>query len=76
MPVSNQPSWASGRGFASLDPERQREVVGYVRRAPIETVAPARARQSAVKPAPGRGWARLTADPEGQFEGSSSGRWR
>ena len=40
MASSNQggglPHWSSGRGFVSTDPERQVEVVGYVRSGPIE----------------------------------------
>jgi hypothetical protein len=56
-----------GRGFTPLDPERQREVVGYVRGGPIETV----------QQAPGLGSRSTCADwmsvqPDRDFEGSSS----
>jgi hypothetical protein len=75
MPSSNQasgrPYWNSGRGFASQDPERQVEVLGYVRNTPIETLP---ARPAAVKPA--QRWTRVQPDVESSFEGSSSRRWR
>jgi hypothetical protein len=61
-----------GRSFAPLDPERQREVVGYVHGGPIETVQQAR---GLATPAPKRAdWVRV--QPDRDFEGSSSGRWR
>lgn len=80
MPSSNQttgrPFWSSGRGFATADPERRGEVVGYVRSGSIETTsAPVRAALPAARPA-ARGWMRVQPEPEGGFEGSSSGRWR
>ena len=66
-----------GRSFASMDPERQREVVGYVRPGPIAT---APASRSAF---PERGtratrmdWLRVQPDRETGFEGSSSRRSR
>lgn len=37
-PITHRQPCSLGRGFAVLDPERQREVVGYVRSGPIETV--------------------------------------
>ena len=65
--------WSCGRGFNSADPERQGEVVGYVRNSPIET-APSQ------RPA-SRGsrldWLRVQPDREtANFEGSSSRRGR
>ena len=71
------PAWGVGRGFASVDPERQREVIGYVRPGGIETRAPTR-------PAPDRGvrsgrigWIRVQPEQDGgNFEGSSSRRSR
>ncbi|MEJ8840389.1 hypothetical protein [Ramlibacter sp. AN1133] len=79
MPSSTQPTarpyWSSGRGFASADPERQGEVVGYVRPTSIQTTAAPRA--AAPAKAPQRGWMRVQPDVESpNFEGSSSGRWR
>ena len=73
-----RPYWNSGRAFASLDPERQGEVIGYVHSTPADTAAAAR---TAIRPgtaAPVRkDWTRAQADVlSGGFEGSSSGRWR
>jgi len=63
---------SGGRGFASLDPERQREVVGYVRSNPVGTM-PA---QRFDRPHGGRlDWMRVQPDRE-SFEGSSSRRGR
>jgi hypothetical protein len=63
---------SGGRGFASPDPERQREVVGYVRSSAIETM-PA---QRFGRPQGGRpDWMRMQLDRE-SFEGSSSRRGR
>lgn len=79
MASSNQdirgPQWHSGRAFASMDPERQREVVGYVRSGPIET-APA-PRSTALRSARNArvDWLRVPADRD-NFEGSSSRRGR
>jgi hypothetical protein len=74
--IAGRPYWSSGRGFASRDPERQGEVLGYVRPAAIETTAPAKAVAPA-KPAASRHWTRIQPDVESSgFEGSSSGRWR
>ena len=65
--------WTGGRGFASNDPERQREVVGYVRGGMI-TTAPA------ARPAVRSGrldWMRVQAEHDSSnFEGSSSRRSR
>jgi hypothetical protein len=79
MPSSQQgtsrPYWSSGRGFASKDPERQGEVLGYVAKKPIETTTPAR--PTAPKAAPPQRWTRVQPDVDSSgFEGSSSGRWR
>lgn len=70
LKISKTQPWSFGRSFVSMDPERQGEVIGYVRRAPIETT-------SSVRPAPRgpRPW--LRAQPErdsGSFEGGSSRR--
>ncbi|HET8748487.1 MAG TPA: hypothetical protein VFM98_23030 [Ramlibacter sp.] len=78
MPSSNhvvgRPYWSSGRGFTSSDPERQREVVGYVRKPGRDDAAPARA--SAAKSDP-LAWTRLQPDVDSSgYEGSSSRRWR
>jgi hypothetical protein len=81
MASSNQATgrqyWNLGRGFASADPERQGEVIGFVRSRGIETSAPARqAGKPAAQPAR-RDWMRVQADYESSnFEGSSSRRWR
>ena len=80
MPSSNQatgrPYWSSGRGFASRDPERQGEVLGYVHNTAIETTASARPTAPKAAP-PQRGWTRVQPDVDSSgFEGSSSGRWR
>ena len=63
---------SGGRGFASLDPERQREVVGSGRSSPIETMPAQRFERSRT----GRiDWTRVQPDRDG-FEGSSSRRGR
>jgi hypothetical protein len=73
-PDSNRAPWTCGRGFAAIDPERQREVVGYVRTGPIETTPPQRfgvTRSSRLD------WIRVQPEREsGNFEGSSSRRSR
>lgn len=59
-----------GRGFACMDPERQREIVGYVRTTPSRI--PVRA-----KPATPMDWLRIQPDRDSGFdEGSSSRRGR
>ena len=65
--------WTGGRGFASNDPERQREVVGYVRGGAIETTPSPK-----VAVRPGRlDWMRVQPERDGtNFEGSSSRRSR
>ena len=69
------PQWHSGRAFASMDPERQREVAGYVRSGPIETApasrgtAPRNARSARVD------WLRVQSERD-NFEGGSSRRSR
>jgi hypothetical protein len=56
-----------GRGFACMDPERQREIVGYVRTSP--PAAPARPAQ--------RDWMRVQPERDATVsEGSSSRRSR
>lgn len=65
--------WTYGRGFASVDPERQREVVVGFGRGPIET-SPARASQRLQRRVDA---ARLQPERESpNFEGSSSRRGR
>jgi hypothetical protein len=59
---------STGRGFACMDPERQREIVGYVRTLPAASV-PVRA--------PNRDWMRMTPERDASVsEGSSSRRGR
>ena len=66
--------WSCGRGFASMDPERQREVVGYIPSGPIET-APAQ-RQPASR-STRLDWLRVQPERESaNYEGSSSRRSR
>lgn len=77
MPSSKQaagrPHWTSGRGFVSLDPERQGEVLGQARRAASERAEPSR--QPMVKPAQAWTLVRPDVDPS-SYEGSSSRHWR
>lgn len=73
-PATGRQTWSSGRGFATLDPERRREVVGYVRSGSEASPASRRGASAAAKP--GKSWMRVEPDPEGGYEGSSSGRWR
>jgi hypothetical protein len=55
-----------------MDPERQREVVGYVRPAGMETAPQGRSSERATK-APRLDWLRVQPDRESSnFEGSSS----
>jgi len=73
VPATERPPCSPGRGFASLDPERQREVVGAVVSPPIATAAP-----SAVTERPARAarpdWVCVLPDGDNGFEGSSSRR--
>ena len=71
---NNAPIRTLGRGFASMDPERQREVVGYVRPAAIDTAPQSRSTtERASKPAPRMDWMRVQPDRDtSNFEGSSS----
>jgi hypothetical protein len=59
-----------------MDPERQGEVLGYVRRTPATTAAAPTTRPAApAKPA--QRWMAVQPDVDSSgFEGSSSGRWR
>ena len=77
MPSSNQAAsrqhWSAGRGFTSLDPERQGEVQVHARRCAVDNPAPSR--QSKVKPA--QAWTRVQPDVDGSgYEGGSSRHWR
>ncbi len=72
---SGQPVWSAGRSFVCSDPERQREVVGYVR----DTIQVAPASRSGAERAarPTRlDWMRVQSDRDATFEGSSSRRSR
>lgn len=71
---SGQPVWSAGRSFISSDPERQREVVGYVRDT-IQT-APRSGAERAIR-STRLDWMRVQADRDSAtFEGSSSRRSR
>lgn len=73
---SGQSVWSAGRSFISSDPERQREVVGYVR----DTIQTAPASRSGTERATRTArldWLRVQADRDSAtFEGSSSRRGR
>ena len=70
---SNAPIQTLGRGFASMDPERQREVVGYVRPAGMETAPQGRSTAERATKTPRLDWLRVQPDRESSnFEGSSS----
>lgn len=58
---------STGRGFACMDPERQREIVGYVHTTPSKT--PMRA----AKPA-SMAWLRVQPDMDMGFDEGSSSR--
>jgi hypothetical protein len=63
---------STGRGFASMDPERQREVPGNTIRTAPETWSPLRPARPARSD-----WMRAQPDRDaGMFEGSSSRRSR
>jgi hypothetical protein len=70
IPVTPSQPCSLGRGFAVLDPERQREVVGYVRSGPAEATRAERA--SAAKASRGE-WMRR---PVGRDDEGSSSRHR
>ena len=73
---SNAAMSTLGRGFASMDPERQREVVGYVRPSAFESVPVRSAGERAVRPSR-LNWTRVQPDVDGSnYEGSSSRRSR
>jgi hypothetical protein len=58
-----------GRGFACMDPERQGEIVGYVRTLPQRSAPPVRTA--------GMDWMRVQPERDASFdEGSSSRRSR
>jgi hypothetical protein len=69
------PQWHSGRAFASIDPERQREVIGYVRSGPIETTPAPRSTVLRAGRHARLDRLRLQAERD-NFEGSSSRRGR
>lgn len=72
--ATGRPYWSSGRGFSSMDPERQGEVPGRVRTTPSAALP----RATAAKPASrAPAWTRIQPDVDSSgFEGSSSRRWR
>lgn len=73
---SGQPVWSAGRGFSSADPERQREVVGYIRSS-IETAPASRSTAERAVRTGRLDWLRVQADRDSAtFEGSSSRRSR
>lgn len=73
---SGQTVCTAGRGFSSADPERQREVVGFVRSS-IETAPPSRAAAERAARTTRLDWMRVQADRDSAtFEGSSSRRSR
>jgi hypothetical protein len=73
---SNAPIQTLGRGFASMDPERQREVVGYVRPSAFESAPQGRSSDRAAKTTR-TDWMRVQPDRDSSnFEGSSSRRSR
>lgn len=80
MALSDQSSirqhW-TGRSFAFADPERAREVVGYVHGGPIETAPPSRAAADRAARTARLDWMRVQPDRDlSNFEGSSSRRSR
>ena len=73
---SNAPIRTLGRGFASMDPERQREVVGYVSPGALESTPVRSAGQRSARPAR-LDWTRVQPDVDSSnYEGSSSRRGR
>ena len=74
---SGQSLWSAGRGFTSVDPERQREVIGYVRAAGSESAPASRGQSERAARVPRLDWMRVQADRDSNsFEGSSSRRIR
>jgi hypothetical protein len=73
IPASERPRCSPGRGFASLDPERQREVVGVS--PPIATAAPSAVTERLARAARPN-WMCVLPDGDNGFEGSSSRRGR
>jgi hypothetical protein len=66
-----------GRSFVSADPERQREVIGYVRGGSIGTAPPTAAASERAARTARVGWMRVQPDVDSStFEGSSSRRSR
>jgi len=69
MPNYQPEPWPFGRGFASMDPERQREVVGCALGGPIATAPAARPGTRS----PRLDWMRVQPERDSaNFEGSSS----
>ena len=71
-----RPPCSPGRGFACMDPERQREVVGYVVSAPIATAPPTGADSQRPARAARPDWMCVLPEGDSGFEGSSSRRGR
>jgi hypothetical protein len=66
-----------GRSFVSADPERQREVVGYVRAGSISTTPPSAAAAERMARTARVDWMRVAPDRDAStYEGSSSRRSR
>ena len=76
VPATERPPCSPGRGFASMDPERQREVVGCVVSAPIATSAPTRTVPERLARAARPDWMCVLPEGDSGFEGSSSRRGR
>ena len=73
---SGQPVWSAGRSVVCSDPERQREVVGYVRES-ITTAPASRSAPERLARTTRLDWMRVQADRDSAtFEGSSSRRSR
>ena len=68
IPVISREPWLGGREFASRDPERQCEVVGYVVRATMETTPAQRLRSAGIR----TDWVYAPECESTNFEGSSS----
>lgn len=74
IPATERPPFSLGRCFASMDPERQREVVGYVGSTPIATAALPRAVPDRLARAARPDWMCVPPEGDSGFEGSSSRR--